>query len=294
MKFITFETKNNEQRLGLVQDDEIVIDLITLEPNNKSFTSMLDLINAGSEALDILKKKLKSTISDRAIVNKTDIKIIAPIPRPNRNIYCVGLNYAEHNDEFSGENSSIPEAPIIFSKVPTSVIGPEQPVDSHPNITNEVDYEAELGVIIGIGGRDIPKENVYDHIFGYTVINDITARDLQRVHKQWLLGKSLDTHCPMGPYIVHKDEISDPENLNIMSKVNGELRQSSNTKHMIFDIPTIISTISKGHTLEAGDIIATGTCAGVGMGFNPPKYLKSGDVVEVEVQDVGLLRNPIS
>src|SRR5699024_1937690 len=178
--------------------------------------------------------------------------------------------------------------------VPTTVIGSEEDICAHEDVTNVVDYEAELGVIIGKDGKDIPRDKAYEYVFGYTVINDVTARDLQRMHKQWLLVKSLDTFCPIGPHIIHKNELNNPDNLDISCKVNGEVRQSSNTKHMIFDIPEIISTISKGHTLNAGDIIATGTCEGVGMGFEPPKYLNKGDVVEVEIEKIGVLRNTVS
>lgn len=293
MKFITFSTAKKKKHLGIVVEEGKVIDVTTtLRKKFSYFTSMLDLIRGGDEALGIVNELLIATSEE--VVIEREVTLLAPIPEPARNIYCVGLNYAEHTAEFSGGKTNITEYPIIFSKVPTSVIGPEEEIDLHTGITEEVDYEAELGVIIGKGGRDIPKEEVYDYIFGYTIINDVTARDLQRRHKQWLLGKSLDTFCPIGPYIVHKSEINDPHNLDISCTVNGEIRQSSNTKHMIFDIPEIVSTISKGHTLQAGDIIATGTCEGVGMGFDPPRFLNKGDIVEVAVEKIGKLRNAVS
>lgn len=294
MKFITFSTEGKKEHVGLITEEDTIIDLTTLGESYTFFNSMLDLIRGGKEALNILEELLAS-VSNEMKIKKTDsLSILAPIPNPARNIYCVGLNYAEHTEEFSKGKTSTTEYPIIFSKVPTTVIGPEDEIELHTNVTDEVDYEAELGVIIGTGGRDIPEEKVYEHIFGYTIINDVTARDLQRKHQQWLLGKSLDTFCPIGPHIIHKSDLEDPENLNISCTINGEVRQSSNTKHMIFDIPEIISTISKGHTLQAGDIIATGTCAGVGMGFDPPKYLKKGDIVEVEIEKIGILRNSVS
>ncbi|MFZ5817336.1 MAG: fumarylacetoacetate hydrolase family protein [Bacillota bacterium] len=223
----------------------------------------------------------------------SEVRLLAPIPRPAKNIYCVGLNYAAHSDEFTGGTKPPPAAPIIFSKTPGTVIGPGEAIDSHPDLTREVDYEAELAVVIGRTGRNIRKEEARAYIFGYTIINDVTARDLQRKHQQWLIGKSLDTFCPMGPFLVHRDEIPWPVALNISSRVNGELRQNSNTRHLIFDIPTLIETLSAGHTLEAGDIIATGTCEGVGMGFNPPRFLKPGDLVEVAIEGIGLLANTV-
>lgn len=293
MKFITFLTKDEQEHVGVIKESGEVIDITVLGREHLYFNSVLDIILGGKEAMDVLGGLLK-TVAEESIVKKEEIKILAPIPVPMRNIYCVGLNYAKHTEEFSKGKGETIEHPIIFSKVPTTVIGSEEDICAHEDVTNEVDYEAELGVIIGKDGKDIPRDKAYEYVFGYTVINDVTARDLQRMHKQWLLGKSLDTFCPIGPHIIHKNELNNPDNLDISCKVNGEVRQSSNTKHMIFDIPEIISTISKGHTLNAGDIIATGTCEGVGMGFEPPKYLNKGDVVEVEIEKIGVLRNTVS
>ncbi len=293
MKFITFSTSDKKEHMGLIIEEGKVIDLNILGKSNPHFRSMLNFIRGGEEVIDTLKELLADVPEDAIIDSLENVRLLAPIPEPVRNIYCVGLNYAEHTAEFSGGKTNTTEHPIIFSKVPTTVIGQGDEIDLHPDVTKEVDYEAELGVIIGTGGRDIQKEDVYDHIFGYTIINDVTARDLQRKHQQWLLGKSLDTFCPIGPHIIHKSELTDPQNLDISCTINGEIRQSSNTKHMIFDIPEIISTISKGHTLQAGDIIATGTCEGVGMGFNPPRFLQKGDVIEVEIEKIGVLRNEV-
>ncbi|KKB33619.1 fumarylacetoacetate hydrolase family protein [Bacillus thermotolerans] len=230
------------------------------------------------------------------VLSLNEVTLLAPIQRPNKNIICLGINYREHAYEFEGtteDDKAIPKQPIVFSKLPTSVAAPEQGILSHSTVTSELDYEGELAIIIGKEGTYIPKEEAYDYIYGYTIINDVTARDLQRNHKQWLLGKGLDTHCPMGPFLVTSDEIPNPQKLDIETRVNGEVRQKSNTELLIFDIPTIIETLSKGITLQPGDIIATGTPKGVGLGFDPPKFLKDGDIVEVEIERIGVLRNEI-
>ena len=227
------------------------------------------------------------------------VALEAPIPRPLRNIFCVGKNYHEHAEEFSrsGFDSSaaagaIPKHPIIFSKVPETVIAGGAPVVIDPEVSTAIDYEAELAVIIGKPGRSIRPEDAFDHVWGYTAVNDVTARDLQSRHSQWLVGKSQDTFCPMGPWAVTRDEI-DIADTGIRCLINGEVRQSSNTRLLIFDIPTIIATISAGVTLRSGDVIATGTPAGVGIGFDPPRYLKPGDVMRVEIDGIGVLENPV-
>lgn len=231
----------------------------------------------------------------------SDVEIGAPIPRPKRNVFCVGKNYPDHAQEFanSGYDSSarspedtIPNSPIVFTKVPESVIGPDNPILYPSELSQSIDYEAELAVIIGKGGRGIRRDQAYDHVWGYTIINDVTARDLQSRHSQWLIGKSLDTFCPMGPWLVTADEV-DPENLHIRCWVNGELRQDANTRDLIFDIPALIETISAGITLQPGDIIATGTPAGVGIGFTPPRFLEAGDEVAIEIDGLGRLRNSL-
>jgi 2-keto-4-pentenoate hydratase/2-oxohepta-3-ene-1,7-dioic acid hydratase in catechol pathway len=212
----------------------------------------------------------------------------------------VGKNYREHVAEFgrSGydqpdRSEALPEHPVVFAKATTSVTGPFDEVLAHPGVTAELDYEAELAVIIGRGGRGISRDAAFDHVWGYTIVDDVTARDLQRRHKQWLLGKSLDTHCPMGPYAVSADEVPDVTALQVQSRVNGELRQSAAVKDLIFDIPELIATISAGITLLPGDVIATGTPAGVGIGFDPPRFLAAGDVVEVSITGLGTQRNRI-
>ena len=223
-----------------------------------------------------------------------------PLARPRRNIFCVGKNYREHAAEFarSGFDSSaaggeIPAHPIIFSKVPECVIGNGEPIIIDPSVSAAVDYEAELGVIIGVGGRGIAKSDALAHVLGYTIINDVTARDLQGRHSQWLLGKSQDTFCPMGPHMVSASAINLGDT-TVKCWVNGELRQDANTRDLIFDVPTLIAAISAGITLLPGDIIATGTPAGVGIGFKPPRYLKAGDVVRIEIAGIGVLENPVT
>ncbi|MUZ66117.1 fumarylacetoacetate hydrolase family protein [Agrobacterium vitis] len=230
-------------------------------------------------------------------VSLRDVELLSPIPLPARNIFCVGKNYYEHAHEFSrsGFDSSaaagaVPKHPIIFSKVPGSVVADKSDVVIDPKVSTAIDYEAELAVIIGKAGRGISKQDAFDHVWGYTIINDVTARDLQGRYSQWLIGKSQDTFCPMGPWAVTKDSF-DLEEASVRCFVNGEIRQNAKVSQLIFDIPTIISTLSEGLTLNVGDIIATGTPAGVGIGFDPPRYLKAGDTVRVEIDGIGALEN---
>lgn len=229
-----------------------------------------------------------------------EVRLCAPIPRPRRNIFCVGKNYYDHAHEFanSGFDSSaaqgaVPKAPIIFSKVPESVIGPGAPIRIDATVSTAVDYEVELAVIVGKQGRNIAKAEAMAHVWGYTIVNDVTARDLQGLHSQWLIGKSQDSFCPMGPWAVTADAI-DLADTSVKCWVNGELRQDSNTGLLIFDVPTIVAALSNGITLYPGDIIATGTPAGVGLGFKPPKYLVAGDTVRQEIAGIGVLENPVA
>ncbi len=228
------------------------------------------------------------------------VNLLAPIPRPARNIFCVGKNYHDHAHEFanSGFDSSaasgaVPKYPIVFSKVPDSVVGPGVDVLIDAQVSTAVDYEVELGVVIGKAGRNISAEDALDYVWGYTIVNDITARDLQGQHSQWLIGKSQDTFCPMGPCIATADEL-DLSDTSVRCLINGELRQDSNTALLIFDVPTIIAAISNGITLQPGDIIATGTPAGVGIGFDPPRYLVAGDVMRLEIDGIGTLENTVA
>ena len=224
------------------------------------------------------------------------IKLEAPLPMPRRNLWCVGRNYQAHAKELAAsvfkDNDSNPQTwPIVFTKVPECVIGPHDDVRlPGPGISDQIDYEAELTVVIGKGGKNISRADALDHVFGYTIVNDVTARDVQMRHQQWDLGKSFDTFCPMGPWIVTADEL-DGTKTRVRCWVNGELRQDGPAENMIFDIPTLIETISRGITLLPGDLIATGTPAGVGMGFKPPRYLNAGDVVRIDIEGLGSIEN---
>jgi 2-keto-4-pentenoate hydratase/2-oxohepta-3-ene-1,7-dioic acid hydratase in catechol pathway len=229
------------------------------------------------------------------------ISLEAPIPRPRRNIFCSGVNYRSHAAEWAGSGmagarSAAPvaanEHPVVFSKVPDCVIGPGDTIRLPGELSRSIDYEAELAVVIGKGGRAIRASRALEHVYGYTIVNDVTARDVQRRHQQWLLGKSLDTFCPMGPWIVTADEL-DGSATRVRCWVNGELRQDASTRDLIFGIPALIESISAGVTLYPGDVIATGTPGGVGIGFSPPKFLASGDVVRIEIDGIGVLENPV-
>ncbi len=229
----------------------------------------------------------------------TEVQLRAPLPHPRRNIFCVGKNYHAHAKEFarSGFDSSakaggeIPAEPIIFSKVPECVIATGEAIEM-PKVSTAIDYEAELAVVIGKGGKGISKAEAMDHVWGYTIVNDVTARDWQNRHMQWHMGKSFDTFCPMGPWLVSADSL-DGTQTRVRCWVNGEERQNASTTDLIFDIPTLIETLSAGITLYPGDVIATGTPVGVGIGFTPPQYLKAGDVVRVEIDGLGVLENPV-
>jgi 2-keto-4-pentenoate hydratase/2-oxohepta-3-ene-1,7-dioic acid hydratase in catechol pathway len=229
------------------------------------------------------------------------VRLDAPFPRPRRDVFCVGKNYHAHAREFaqSGFDSSaadpandIPSHPIIFSKLPESVIATGAAIRIPAGVSETIDYEAELTVVIGRGGRGIPAAQAMEHVWGYTIINDVTARDWQQRHKQWLMGKSFDTFCPMGPWLVTADEVNGADT-RVRCWVNDELRQDARTSELIFDIPTLIETISAGITLYPGDLIATGTPVGVGIGFKPPKYLQPGDRVSIEVDGIGVLENSV-
>lgn len=291
---------HNEPFVGLLHEEKIIdihkAEQVIFEMNSFPKT-LVECVALGDKFIQNVKQivdKLKD--ADRVesyVFAISDVTILAPIPRPAKNIFCVGKNYREHAIEM-GTEEDIPKHVMLFSKAPTTVIGHEQEIDPHSHITTELDYEGELAIVIGKKGKRIGEAEAMDYVFGYTIVNDITARNLQTQHKQFLLGKSLDTSCPIGPYLIHKSAISDPYDLTIKTKVNDEIRQDGHTKDMIFSIEHIISTISQGTTLEPGDIIATGTPAGVGKGFKPPKFLQPGDVIEIEIGGIGTLRNKVS
>jgi 2-keto-4-pentenoate hydratase/2-oxohepta-3-ene-1,7-dioic acid hydratase in catechol pathway len=242
----------------------------------------------------VAERALEKGLAARAF---SDVKPLAPIPRPKRNIFCLGKNYGDHAREMVGKvdkGADIPEKPIFFTKATTSVIGPGVPIPSHPQLTTQVDYEAELAIVMGKTGRDISADQAGEYVFGYTALNDVTARDLQISHGQWFRGKSLDGFAPMGPVVVHRSVMPAPDEIEVKCWVNGEQRQQGILTDLIFDIPAIIESLSAGFTLLAGDIIATGTPAGVGMGFDPPRYLQQGDEVIVEVSGTGRLINRVA
>ena len=294
MRFITFK-KNNEIRAGLEILNKGIIDI------NKVDENLPTELNNIIRNYHLIKDEIKKINKDHNIhYSMNEIDLLSPIPVPVRDIICVGKNYAEHAKEVQKSSFStlqgkmqVPEEPIIFNKATTSVIGPNDKIELVNDRTNTTDYEGELGVIIGKRTKNIKYSNATDVIFGYTIINDVTARKLQNNHKQWFIGKSPDTYCPIGPCIVTKDEIKIIEDIKIQTFINGENRQTGIVKDMIFNIPTIIETLAKSMTLVEGDIIATGTPSGVGIGFDPPKFLKSGDKVKISIDPIGILENDV-
>jgi len=294
MKLVTYSNSHAADRfmVGIIDPEAAVVYPID-GALHEAAPDMLSLIAQFDEIGHKLHLQSKP-------ISVTSIRLRAPIPQPRRNIFCVGKNYRDHAREFSGSGfdasnsngSDIPDAPILFSKATTSVIGPDDLILPHKNFTTSLDYEAELAVVIGRGGRGITRTEALAHVFGYMILNDITARDLQYKHKQWLLGKSLDTFCPIGPWIETADAIQ-PELKTVRCWVNGELRQEASVADLIFDIPSLIETLSAGITLQPGDIIATGTPAGVGIGFKPPRYLQSGDRIDVTISGLGKLTNTV-
>jgi len=263
-------------------------------------------LNAAGEVLDIGERDMLALIASGALPETegapvvSEARILAPIPRPPKNVFCVGKNYHEHAKEFAGSGFDggakdvVPPFPVVFSKPHTAIIATGEPILGHLDPTGGLDYEGELGVVIGKAGRGITKAEALSHVFGYTIINDVTARHLQKRHSQWILGKGLDSFCPMGPAILTADEVPDPGALTLTTWVNGEQRQHAPISDLIFDIPTLIEAISAAITLEPGDVIATGTPAGVGIGFSPPRFLASGDVVRIEVPGIGVLENRVA
>jgi 2-keto-4-pentenoate hydratase/2-oxohepta-3-ene-1,7-dioic acid hydratase in catechol pathway len=290
--------KINEKECIGIAEDNYVLHLkaaeVSLFGDSIVPDSMLEAIDLGEVFINRVKEILENLpLNDRQHYYPiTELKLLAPIPIPRKNVFCVGKNYADHAIEM-GSIEDIPQDIIIFTKAPTTVIGHEEVVSNHKELTSQLDYEGELAVVIGKAGKGILKEHASDYIFGYTILNDITARDLQTKHKQFFLGKSLDTTCPLGPWIVHKSQLLNPNDLKISTSVNGELRQNSNTRKCIFSIEEIISILSRGMTLQPGDIIATGTPAGVGKGLHPPKFLNPGDEIEITIEGIGTLRNVI-
>ena len=299
MKLITFQNRKLQTRLGALVDG-LAIDIERLGaaagvmlPDN-----MLDFIDAAPASREFTRELLGKFADSWPVGVATpasNVRLLAPIPRPRKNIFGIGLNYVEHVAESArtlDTSTDLPKQPVVFSKPPTSVIGPGDAIEHNANITQQLDWEVELAVVIGATCRRISQENAMDAVFGYTVINDISARDCRRAG-QWIFSKGQDTFAPMGPCIVTADEVADPHNLDLWLKVNGQIKQQSNTRHLLFNIPTLIADISSAITLEPGDIIATGTPSGVGAGRNPQEWLWPGDVVELGVESIGELRNPV-
>jgi 2,4-didehydro-3-deoxy-L-rhamnonate hydrolase len=285
-----------EPRAAVLASDQTLVPVSDLVAGGPS--QMLDLLDAGPPLWQQLRAAASSASGGEPLAQ---VRLAAPIPRPRRNLFCVGWNYSEHFAEGQGMRgpsdspAEIPEYPALFSKQPNTVIGPEDPVWHSAPASDKLDWEVELAVIIGVPGRDISEERAYDHVFGYTVGNDVSVRDVQRRHGgQWFKGKNFDSHCPLGPWIVTADELGDPHNLHITLRVNGVTKQDSSTRFMVFRMPRIIKELSLGMRLEAGDVILTGTPEGVGFARKPPEFLSVGDVMEAEVERIGILRKPVS
>jgi len=300
-------------RVGVMVDGVGVLDASRLDVMRRiaplTSDAVMDMTRLIAHCDASSVSELRKVVEDRDfpaadLIPLSAVQILAPIPLPHRNVFCVGKNYLDHISEVQAAlagvvgswsttaASLIPKHAYFFTKAPQCVIAHLDHVESHAKITQALDYEAELAVIIGRGGRNISREDAFSHVFGYTIANDITARDLQRRHNQWFKGKTLDTFCPLGPVIVPASQL-DPSGLDIKLWVNGELRQDSNTRNMIFDIPDIIHQLSSGFTLHPGDIILTGTPDGVGFAMSPPQFLKQGDVVDIEIEHIGRLSNAV-
>ena len=299
MKLITYQTRNLETRLGALVDG-YAVDIARLGaaagidlPDN-----MLDFIDASPVALDRtreLVQRYEGKWPLNVATPAANVRLLAPIPRPRKNIFGIGLNYVEHVAESArtlDTAKELPKQPVVFSKPPTTVIGNGEAIEHNAQVTQQMDWEVELAVVIGSTCRRTSKDEAMGKVFGYTVMNDVSARDCRRAG-QWIFSKGQDTYAPMGPCIVTADEVTDPHNLDLWLKVNGKIKQQSNTRHMLFKIPDLIADISSAITLEPGDIIATGTPAGVGAGMNPQEWLWPGDVVELGVETIGELRNPV-
>lgn len=297
MHLITF-IESNRPRIGILDTNTNEVVDLSAAPSELPDT-MLEFIAQGSAGLADAQSAFDSA---KGRIPLNQVRLLAPMPRPTRNVICLGKNYRDHIKEVQTAKSAcstdsknvVPDKPIFFTKATSAVIGPEEPIPSWVDPTASTDYEGELAVIIGKAGRGIKADEAMQYIYGYTILNDVTSRRLQLEHQQWFLGKSLDGFCPMGPAIVTADEIPDVTTLRIETWVNDELRQDDVVASLIFDIPTLIETLSRTTTLEPGDIIATGTPAGVGMGFKPPRFLQKGDVVKIRIDPIGILENPVA
>ena len=281
MRFLTFQRAGGKPEAGVVLDDKVI------SLAGAGFPDLISVLAGGAQAKAKVENWVYQPAAD-AVLALSSVKILAPLGRPPKFI-CVGLNYRDHAIE---SNMAIPKVPTIFSKFSNAVIAPGDNIVL-PKNSSQPDYEAEFAFVIGTGGRHIPAEKWQDHVFGYTIVNDVSARDIQLATSQWLMGKTFDTFAPMGPYLVTADEIADPHNLRISLTINGETLQDSNTRELIFKIPELIEYLSSVFTLEPGDLVSTGTPAGVGFARKPPRYLRAGDDVVVSIEGLGELRNPV-
>lgn len=284
MRLVTYQDSTGTH-VGALRDDGVVaLDSVA--------SSMLALIEAGSDGLTAAR----SLLASGSATPLAEVTLLAPIPQPRQDVICLGMNYVEHayeSERARGREPKLPPHPVFFTKAATSVCAPDVPFELDPAVTAELDYEVELAFIIGVGGKNIAAADAMNHVFGYTIVNDISARDLQGRHQQFYKGKSLDRSCPMGPCILTADEVADPAALGLRLRLNGETRQDSTVADLIFNIPTIIEVLSHGQTLRSGTIISTGTPSGVGLGRTPPEYMHAGDVMECEIDGIGVLRTPV-
>ena len=288
MRLVTYRHQG-QVRVGVVLGDQVAdVSSVAADMNT--------LIQGGQQALD----DARQAAENGAKAALSDVQLLAPIPRPLKNVFCLGLNYREHVAEGAGagvrSTADAPEYPIWFTKPPTAVTGPYDDIPINSRVSTQYDWEVELGVVIGKAGKHVAKDKAYEHVHSYTVINDFSVRDIQRRHgppPQWFKGKSWDKGSPIGPWLITPDELGNPEKLQVTCRVNGVVKQDSNTSLMIFDIPTQIADITDVLTLEPGDIISTGTPSGVGFARKPPEFLKHGDVLETEIEKIGVMRNRI-
>jgi 2-keto-4-pentenoate hydratase/2-oxohepta-3-ene-1,7-dioic acid hydratase in catechol pathway len=302
MRYATFSLPGDPtERFGAIAGDRVIDVAEAVSPSwpGPPPDSLLALIQAGPDAWARLASALQPSLAqvDASHPRVQDIQWHAPIPRPRKNIFCLGQNYLSHAKEAARARErelKIPEVPVFFTKAPTTVTGPYAAVPWNPSVTTQVDYEAELAVIVGLETKNVGREQALEQVFGYTILNDVSARDLQKSHLQWFKGKSLDGFCPMGPFVVTADEFGDPQDKRIVLRLNGDLRQNATTADMIFSVAVCLEYLSKGMTLEPGDIIASGTPEGVGLGRIPPEYMKDGDVMETEIEGIGTMRNTIT
>jgi 2-keto-4-pentenoate hydratase/2-oxohepta-3-ene-1,7-dioic acid hydratase in catechol pathway len=295
MRLITFSSGGRNQA-GVVGVDGSYVaaaDLVPSAPND-----MIAVIEGGPS---LWQRLSESAASARGGADPASVRLLAPIPHPRRDVMCVGWNYLDHFEEGQGMRGpqdsqvEIPDYPALFSKKPNTVVGPETPVWHSAPHSDQLDWEVELAIIIGRSGRDIAEADALHHVFGYTIANDVSVRDIQRRHGgQWLKGKGFDTHCPLGPWIVTPDEIGDPQNVRLTTRINGAVKQDSNTRYMVFKLPRIIHEFSVGVSLQPGDVIITGTPSGVGFARKPPEFLSVGDLMEMEIENIGVLRNRIA